>query len=211
MNWKQPSRYSRYAKPVFDRVVALILLIILSPVLLMGIVLSAIASRGQPFFVHERPGFREKPFRLLKLRTMRDPVDASGNPLSNIERITPLGHWLRKTSIDEIPQLFNVMAGHVSLVGPRPLQTWYLPHYSNNQRQRHAVLPGITGWAQVNGRNSISWEKKFELDIEYVRTQSLVFDLKILALTVYKVFNGGDVNAGATNTMASFAPRPQCS
>jgi len=211
MNWKQPSRYTRYAKPVFDRVAALVLLVILSPVLLLGIALSAIASRGQPFFVHERPGFREQTFRLLKLRTMRDAVDSDGNQLSNIERITPLGSWLRKTSIDEIPQLFNVLAGHVSLVGPRPLETWYLPHYSTNQRLRHSVLPGITGWAQVKGRNSISWEKKFELDIEYVRTQSLLVDMKILLLTVYKVLKGSDVNAGATTTMASFAPRPQCS
>jgi len=140
---------------------------------------------------------------------MRDPLDAKGNRLSNIERITPLGNWLRKTSIDEIPQLFNVLAGHVSLVGPRPLETWYLPHYTNNQRQRHAVLPGITGWAQVKGRNSISWEKKFELDIEYVRSQSMFLDLKILLLTVYKVLKGSDVNAGANTTMASFAPRPQ--
>jgi len=210
MNWKKPSRYSRYAKPAFDRAAALVLLIILSPVLLVGIVLAAIASRGQPFFVHERPGFREETFRLLKLRTMRDEIDARGNRLSNIERITPLGHFLRKTSIDEIPQLFNVLAGHLSLVGPRPLQTWYLPHYSNNQRQRHAVLPGITGWAQVQGRNSISWEKKFELDVEYVRNQSLLVDLKILVLTAYKVLKGSDVNSGTADTMASFAPRPQC-
>ncbi len=209
MNWKQPSHYSRYAKPAFDRVAALVLLIVLSPVLLVGIILSAIASRGQPFFVHERPGFREQSFRLLKLRTMRDEVDAKGNRLSNIERITPLGHFLRKTSIDEIPQLFNVLAGHISLVGPRPLEVRYLPHYTNNQRQRHAVLPGITGWAQVKGRNSISWEKKFELDIEYVRTQSLLLDLKILLLTVYKVLKGSDVNAGATTTMAPFAPKLQ--
>ena len=209
MNWKQPSRYSRYAKPAFDRVAALVLLIVLSPVLLVGIILSAIASRGQPFFVHERPGFREQSFRLLKLRTMRDEVDGKGNRLSNIERITPLGHFLRKTSIDEIPQLFNVLAGHISLVGPRPLEVRYLPHYTNNQRQRHAVLPGITGWAQVQGRNSISWEKKFELDIEYVRTQSLLLDLKILLLTVYKVLKGSDVNAGATTTMAPFAPKLQ--
>jgi len=209
MNWKQPSRYSRYAKPAVDRAAALVLLVVLSPVLLVGIVLAAIASRGQPFFVHERPGFQEKPFRLLKLRTMRGPVDAKGNRLSNIERITPIGDLLRKTSIDEIPQLLNVLAGHVSLVGPRPLETWYLPHYTNNQRQRHSVLPGITGWAQVKGRNSISWEKKFELDIEYVRNQSLALDLKILLLTAYKVLKGSDVNAGATTTMASFAPRPQ--
>jgi len=209
MNWKQPSRYSRYAKPAFDKAAALTLLIILSPVLLFGIVLSAIASRGQPFFIHERPGFREKTFRMLKLRTMRDPVDADGKRLDNVERITPVGNWLRKTSIDEIPQLFNVLAGHVSLVGPRPLETWYLPHYSLNQRQRHAVLPGITGWAQVSGRNSISWEKKFELDIEYVRSQSLLLDLKILLMTAVKVFKSSDVNAGANTTMASFAPRPQ--
>jgi len=209
MNWKKPSRYSRYAKPAFDRVTALILLIVLSPVLLVGIVLSAIASRGQPFFIHERPGFREKPFRLLKLRTMRNAIDANGKRLSNIERITPLGHWLRKTSIDEIPQLFNVLAGQISLVGPRPLETWYLPHYSDNQRLRHSVLPGMTGWAQVRGRNSISWERKFELDIEYVKTQSLWFDLKILFMTVYKIFNSSDVNAGSATTMDSFAPRPQ--
>jgi len=205
MNWKQPSRYSRYIKPIFDKLVALLLLIILSPVLILGVVLSTIASRGHPFFVHERPGLREKPFRLLKLRTMRSPVDANGQRLGNMERITPLGHWLRRTSIDEIPQLLNVLAGEISLVGPRPLQTWYLPHYSDNQRLRHSVLPGMTGLAQVSGRNSISWERKFELDIEYVKSQSLWLDLKILLLTVRRVFRSSDVNAGATTTMDSFA------
>ncbi len=209
MNWKKTSRYAQYTKPAFDRVVALLLLTVLSPVLLFGVLLSAIASRGQPFFIHERPGFRETPFRLLKLRTMRGPIDGNGRRLSNIERITPLGHFLRKTSIDEIPQLFNVLAGQLSLVGPRPLETWYLPHYSYNQRLRHSVLPGITGWAQVSGRNSISWERKFELDIEYVNKQSLLLDLKILFMTAFKVFNSDDVNAGATTTMDSFAPRPQ--
>jgi len=209
MNWKTPSRYARYIKPAFDKVVALLLLIVLSPVLLVGVVVSAIASRGQPFFIHERPGYREKPFRLLKLRTMRSPMGANGKRLSNIDRITPLGHFLRKTSIDEIPQLFNVLAGHISLVGPRPLETWYLPHYSDNQRLRHSVLPGMTGWAQVRGRNSISWERKFELDIEYVESQSFVLDLKILLMTVVKIFRSEDVNAGETSTMDSFAPRPQ--
>jgi len=209
MNWKKPSRYSRYTKPVFDRVVALFLLLILSPVLLLGLVLSAIATRGQPLFIHERPGYQEKPFRLFKLRTMRSREDANGRVLGNIERITPLGNWLRKTSIDEIPQLFNVLAGHVSLVGPRPLETWYLPHYSDNQRLRHSVRPGMTGWAQVMGRNSISWERKFELDIEYVKSQSLLLDLKILLMTVFTVFKPKDVNAGSNTTMDSFAPRPQ--
>ncbi len=208
MNWKKTSRYSRYAKPAFDRVVALLLLILLSPVFVAGVILAAIASRGQPFFLHERPGFREKPFRLIKLRTMRDPVDGSGKRLSNIERITRLGHWLRKTSIDEIPQLLNVLAGHISLVGPRPLEIWYLPHYSDTQRLRHSVLPGMTGWAQVHGRNSISWERKFELDIEYVNSQSLWLDLKILFMTVGKIFRSSDVNAGENSTMDSFAPRP---
>ena len=209
MNWKKHSRYSRYIKPAFDRVVALLLLIILSPVLIIGVLLSAIASRGQPFFVHERPGFREKPFRLLKLRTMRGPIGVNGKRLNNIERITPLGNWLRKTSVDEVPQLFNVLAGHLSLVGPRPLEMWYLPHYSDNQRMRHAVLPGMTGWAQVSGRNSISWERKFELDIEYVESQSFLLDMKILVLTVFKIFKSNDVNAGEATTMDSFAPRPQ--
>ena len=209
MNWKDPSRYSRYVKPAFDRVVALLLLIVLSPVLVVGVLLSTIASRGQPFFVHLRPGFQEKPFRLLKLRTMRDPLDASGRRLSNIERITPLGNWLRKTSIDEIPQLINVLAGEISLVGPRPLEIWYLPHYSDNQRLRHSVLPGMTGLAQVRGRNSISWDRKFELDIEYVESQSFMLDVKILLLTVVKIFKSSDVNAGATTTMDSFAPKPQ--
>jgi len=205
MNWKTPSRYCRYFKPAFDRVVALVLLIVLSPVLSFGVLLAAIASRGQPFFIHERPGFREKPFRLLKLRTMKGPLDADGRRLSNIERITPLGRLLRKTSIDEIPQLINVLAGEISLVGPRPLETWYLPHYSDRQRLRHSVLPGMTGLAQVRGRNSISWERKFELDIEYVESQSFMLDLKILLMTVVKIFKSSDVNAGETTTMDSFA------
>jgi len=209
MNWKKRNHYSRYIKPAFDRVVALLLLIVLSPVLVLGVMLSFIASRSNPFFFHERPGYHEKTFRLIKLRTMRSPLDADGKLLSNIERITPLGNWLRKTSIDEIPQLINVLAGEISLVGPRPLQTWYLPHYSDNQRLRHSVLPGMTGLAQVKGRNSISWERKFELDIEYVNSQSLLLDLKILFMTLSKIFKGSDVNAGSTSTMDSFAPRPQ--
>lgn len=162
-------------------------LILLAP--LLGLIAFLVwRDLGRPvFFKQVRPGLEGKPFELIKFRTMTDERDADGNPLPNEVRLTPLGRALRALSLDELPELFNVLKGDMSLVGPRPLLMRYLPRYSPEQRRRHEVKPGITGWAQVNGRNAISWEDKFALDVWYVDNLSLALDLKILALTVLKV------------------------
>jgi len=199
--------YRKYFKPTLDIVLALFLIVTLSPILFFGLIAASYDSRGKPFFVHTRPGYLEKPIGLLKFRTMRDEYDRNGRQLGNIERITKIGRLLRTTSIDELPQLFNVALGQLSLVGPRPLQTWYLPHYTPRQRLRHSARPGITGLAQVSGRNSLSWEEKFELDVEYVESQSFWLDLKILVKTCVKVFNPKEVNSGAGDTMEAFVKK----
>ena len=199
--------YKNIVKPILDRVGACVLLVLLSPVLMIGFVAAAIDTRGNPIFRHTRPGLNEKPFQLLKFQTMRDEFDANGKQRSNIERITRIGRILRNTSIDELPQLFNVLGGSLSLVGPRPLQMWYLPHYSDEQRKRHSVRPGITGLAQVSGRNSLSWTEKFELDVQYVNSFSFWLDVRILARTCKKVFCANDVNSGTNNTMDAFVKK----
>ena len=199
--------YKNCLKPVLDRLFACILLVLLSPLLVIGFIASAIDTRGNPVFRHTRPGLNEKPFRLLKFQTMRNEFDANGRQLSNIERITRVGRVLRSTSIDELPQLFNVLGGTLSLVGPRPLQMWYLPHYTDEQRKRHTVRPGITGLAQVSGRNALSWTEKFELDVQYVNSISFWLDMKILVKTCRKIFSAGDVNSGSGNTMDAFVQK----
>lgn len=201
--------YQNFVKPVFDITAAAIGLVLLSPILLLGIFLAAVSARGNPFFVHERPGYKEQLLRVVKLKTMRDGLSRDGEPVPTLERITPIGRFLRSTSIDEIPQLLNVIKGELSLVGPRPLEVWYLPHYNNEQRRRHDVKPGITGLAQVNGRNALTWEQKFTLDVEYVDNVSFLMDLKILFKTVVKVLRMSDVNSGSsTETIEPFAARP---
>ena len=199
--------YKNVVKPILDRVCACVLVVLLSPLLVIGFVAAAIDTRGNPVFRHKRPGLNEEPFKLLKFKTMRDEFDADGRQRSNMERITRIGQILRSTSIDELPQLFNVLGGSLSLVGPRPLQMWYLPHYTDEQRQRHSVRPGITGLAQVSGRNSLSWTEKFELDVQYVNAISFWLDVKILAKTCKKVFSAGEVNSGAGNTMDAFVKK----
>ena len=199
--------YKNNVKPALDRIIACLLLIVLSPLLFAGFIAAAIDSRGNPIFRHTRPGLNEKPIQLLKFQTMKDEFDANGRQLSNIERITRIGRILRNTSIDELPQLFNVLEGSLSLVGPRPLQMWYLPHYTDEQRKRHSVRPGITGLAQVSGRNTLSWVEKFELDVQYVNTMSFWLDLKILAKTCSKVFSAGDINSSSGNTMDAFVKK----
>jgi lipopolysaccharide/colanic/teichoic acid biosynthesis glycosyltransferase len=188
-------------KYFFDRVIALLLLILLFPILAIIALCIKFSSVKQVFFIHQRPGLNTQPFNLIKFKTMNDKKDKTGILLPNKERITPLGAFLRKTSLDEIPQLINVLKGDISFIGPRPLEMRYLPLYTKKQNLRHTVKPGISGWAQVNGRNAISWEKKFELDLFYVQNVSFSLDLKIFFLTLQKVIIGSGVNANDTQTV----------
>jgi len=191
-------------KRFFDVVVSAVALFLLSPV--MFVVSQKIAKNlGKPvLFRQERPGLNGMAFEMVKFRSMRDAVDEVGNTLPDSERLTSFGKKLRSSSLDELPGLWNVLKGDMSLVGPRPLLVEYLPLYSNEQSRRHDVRPGITGWAQVNGRNAISWEEKFKLDVWYVDNQSLWLDIKILFLTVKKVFIREGVSAEGEATMTKF-------
>ncbi|MBQ4802011.1 sugar transferase [Aquimarina sp. MMG015] len=186
--------YRYFFKRVFDFSISLMLLICIGPIFLVLIIFLAIANNGKPFFVQKRPGKSEKIFSIIKFKTMNDLKDNEGNLLPDNERMTTVGTFVRKTSLDEIPQLINVLKGDMSLIGPRPLIIEYLPVYNETQKKRHNVRPGITGWAQVNGRNSITWKKKFEYDVWYVENCSFLFDLKILGLTLKKVLKKEDVN-----------------
>lgn len=191
-------------KRLLDVLGASLGLLILSPLIFF---LAWMVRRhlGSPvLFRQVRPGRHGLPFRMVKFRTMRDAVDFDGQPLSDAERMTPFGRCLRATSLDELPELWNVLKGDMSLVGPRPLLMEYLPLYTAEQARRHEVRPGITGWAQVNGRNAISWEKKFELDVWYVEHRSLLLDLKILYLTVKKVLVRDGISAEGEATMSKF-------
>lgn len=179
--------YLTLVKPVVDRLVAAILLIVLAPVL-VAIALCTAWIMGRPvIFRQPRPGFRGEVFTLMKFRTMREASDRAGAPLADDQRITGLGHFLRSTSLDELPELVNVLKGEMSLVGPRPLLCRYLDRYSADEARRHEIKPGITGWAQVNGRNGLTWEEKFKLDVWYVDNCSAFVDLKILLLTIWIV------------------------
>lgn len=184
-------------------------LLMLSPVILC---LAWMIRRrlGSPVLFRQiRPGLKGRPFEMIKFRTMRDAVDSNGQPLPDEERLTPFGRWLRSTSMDELPELWNVLRGDMSLVGPRPLLMEYLPLYSPEQARRHEVRPGITGWAQVNGRNAISWEEKFKLDVWYVDNHNLWLDIKILYLTVRKVFARDGISAEGEATMPKFTGNKQ--
>lgn len=196
--------YRNFFKRLIDFTAALCGLIILSPVLVTVMVGLALANRGKPFFFQLRPGKDEKIFKIIKFRTMTDERDIEGNLLPDSERLTKIGTFVRKTSLDEIPQLFNVLKGDMSLIGPRPLLPLYLPLYSEVQKRRHLVRPGITGWAQVNGRNAISWTKKFELDVWYVDNISFSTDLTILVLTFKKVFRSEGISQEGQATMEGF-------
>src|SRR5690554_8229415 len=164
----------------------------------------SIANRGRPFFFQKRPGKNEKMFKIIKFKTMNDKKDLEGNLLSDAERLTAVGKFVRKTSLDEIPQLLNVIKGDMSLIGPRPLLVDYLPLYNSIQKRRHEVRPGITGWAQVNGRNAISWEQKFNYDVWYVNNISLALDIKILFMTILKVFKSEGISQDGQATMTKF-------
>lgn len=191
-------------KRPFDFTVALGGLIVLLPVLAIVALLVRLRLGRPILFAQQRPGLHAKPFRMVKFRTMLDAVDANGALLSDEERLTPFGRFLRASSLDELPGLWNVVAGTMSLVGPRPLLMEYLPLYSPEQARRHAVRPGITGWAQVNGRNSLSWDDKFALDTWYVDNRSFALDLKILAMTVAKVLRRDGISADGEATMSRF-------
>jgi len=183
-------------KRIFDFLVGALLLLALAPVLIVLAVVILAKIGYPPFFVQRRPGLHEKSFPLVKFRTMSNDRDAKGDLLPNEMRLGDFGRWLRSTSLDELPELFNVLVGHMSLVGPRPLLVEYLPYYSAEQCRRHSVRPGITGWAQVNGRNALGWEQRFELDVWYVDNQSFWLDIRILFLTVRKVLRREDITAG---------------
>ena len=196
--------YRLLLKRWMDFVLSLMVLTVLSPVLLILIVAGAIAMRGNPFFIQLRPGMidkktgEEKIFKLIKFRTMSNEKDADGKLLPDDVRLNRYGRMLRRTSLDELPELFNILKGDMSLVGPRPLLVEYLPYYTAEERRRHSVRPGLTGWAQVNGRNNIaSWEERFNYDLEYVDKCSLVFDIKVLYITVVKVFKRSDILVGS--------------
>jgi undecaprenyl phosphate N,N'-diacetylbacillosamine 1-phosphate transferase len=177
---------------------------VLSPILLVIIVLLAFVNHGKVWFRQQRPGKDGKLFTVIKFKTMTDECDKEGNLLPDDRRLTPLGKFVRKASLDEIPQLFNVLLGHMSIVGPRPLLKEYLPLYNESQLRRHLVKPGITGWAQVNGRNTLSWQEKFNYDIWYVDNISLALDFKILFLTVIKVLKAEGISSESSITMEKF-------
>ncbi len=196
--------YKKIVKPFFDFLASLIGLLLLSPIFICVTLLLTIANNGSPFFFQLRPGKNQKIFKIIKFKTMNDKKEANGNLLSDAERLTKIGNFVRKTSLDEIPQLLNVLKGDMSLVGPRPLLTNYLHLYSNFQNRRHELKPGITGWVQVNGRNSVSWEKKFELDVWYVDNCSFWLDVKILFKTIEKVVKSDGITAENSATIEPF-------
>jgi undecaprenyl phosphate N,N'-diacetylbacillosamine 1-phosphate transferase len=196
--------YKLYFKRVFDFFVAFFGLLILSPVFLIVTICLFLANQGKPFFFQTRPGKKGELFKIVKFKTMNDRKDTSGNLLPDSERLTSIGSFVRKTSLDEIPQLINVLKGDMSLIGPRPLLVQYLPLYNEHQLRRHEVRPGITGWAQVNGRNAISWNQKFDYDVWYVDNLSLGLDIKIFFLTIKKVFVREGISADGHATIEAF-------
>lgn len=196
--------YKSFFKRLFDFAAALVGIVLLGPIFIMVTIGLYFANQGKPFFFQVRPGKNEKLFKIIKFKTMNDKKDAEGHLLADAERLTPVGAFVRKTSLDEIPQLINVLKGDMSLIGPRPLLPEYLPLYSEQQGRRHEVRPGISGWAQVNGRNAISWPQKFEYDVWYVEHLSLLLDIKILFLTVKKVFISEGISQEGQVTMERF-------
>lgn len=197
--------YRDYIKRILDFTLALVMLVLLSPLLIVVYIWLTIANKGAgALFTQDRPGKDERIFKLYKFKSMTDERDAKGNLLPDAQRLTQVGRFVRKTSLDELPQLWNVLKGNMSFIGPRPLLVQYLPLYNEEQRRRHNVRPGITGWAQVNGRNAISWEQKFKLDIYYVDHLSLWLDIKIIWLTIKKVIVREGINSETSATMEAF-------
>ncbi|PIX10191.1 MAG: lipid carrier--UDP-N-acetylgalactosaminyltransferase [Flavobacteriaceae bacterium CG_4_8_14_3_um_filter_34_10] len=196
--------YKTLLKPLLDFTAALTGILLLSPIFLLVTLGLFVSNNGKPFFFQLRPGKDGKIFKIVKFKTMNDKKDHEGNVLPDAKRLTKIGSFVRKTSLDELPQLFNVLKGEMSLVGPRPLLPEYLPLYSEEQNRRHEVKPGITGWAQVNGRNAISWEDKFKYDVWYVNNVRFLVDMNILFLTIKKVLGSEGINSETTATMEKF-------
>lgn len=196
--------YARFWKRLLDFLLALTALLVLSPLLLLLTLAGAVAMRGNPFFAQPRPGRGERIFRLIKFRTMSDRRDASGALLPDGERLNGYGRFLRKTSLDELPELFNILVGQMALVGPRPLLTAYLPLYSEEQHHRHDVRPGLTGYAQVHGRNAVPWEERFRMDVWYTQNITFRLDCRILLDTVRVVFRHDGIGSGTSETMEPF-------
>lgn len=186
--------YKSFLKRLLDFFIALATLLLFGWLILIIALILRVANKGKAFFLQERPGYKGRPFKIIKFKTMSDQTDDDGNLLPSDDRITKVGAFLRNTSLDELPQLINVLKGDMALVGPRPLMMRYLPLYSEEQMRRHDVRPGITGWAQVHGRNSISWSEKFKLDVWYVDNYSLKTDIQVLLLTIKKVFTEEGIN-----------------
>lgn len=191
-------------KNIFDKLLALFLIVLFSPIYLIVSFLILIKMGRPILFKQQRPGYKEKIFGIYKFRTMTNEKDKEGNLLPDSQRLVGIGKFIRSTSLDELPQLFNVLKGEMSFVGPRPLLIEYLPLYNDKQKRRHEVKPGITGWAQVNGRNAISWEQKFEYDAWYVDNQSFFLDMKVLWMTFLKVVNRSDISSDTSVTMEKF-------
>lgn len=199
----------KYIKRILDIISSLLAIILLSPLLLVLTIMGAVEMKGNPFFAQERPGKDEKIFKLIKFRTMTNAKDKDGNLLSDADRLTRYGKFLRNTSLDELPELFNILKGDMSVIGPRPLLVQYLPRYNEYQHRRHEVKPGLSGWAQVNGRNAISWEEKFEFDVEYVDNYSLSMDIKILFMTILNVLKRDGISSQTSVTMEEFMGTPE--
>ena len=196
--------YLKAGKRLVDISVSVTALLALLPALFLLVPALALANGGNPFFIQARPGRYERPFWLVKFKTMNDRCAPDGHLLPDADRLTPIGRLVRKTSLDELPQLWNVLKGEMSLIGPRPLLVEYLTLYTDHQRKRHTVRPGITGWAQVNGRNTLSWEKKFEYDVWYVSNRSFELDCKIMAMTIQKVLKSDGISSASSVTMEKF-------
>jgi lipopolysaccharide/colanic/teichoic acid biosynthesis glycosyltransferase len=196
--------YRHFIKPLGDFIVSFFLLIILSPIIIITSLFLLVANKGKVFFFQQRPGLQEHPFNIVKFKTMKDAFDKDGKPLPDELRLTRVGTFVRSASLDELLQLVNVLKGDMSLVGPRPLLMQYLSRYTPEQAQRHNVKPGITGWAQVNGRNAISWEQKFAYDVEYVEKESFYLDIKILWMTIINVIKRKGISGQDSVTMQEF-------
>lgn len=196
--------YKFYGKRILDIIISLGLFLVFSPIFILIWLILIISNNGYAFYFQNRPGLNGEIFKIIKFKTMRDAFDENGKPLSDANRITKIGSIIRKTSFDELPQLINVLRGEMSMVGPRPLLVDYLPLYDESQLKRHSVKPGVTGWAQINGRNSINWERKFELDLWYVSNFNFLLDLKILILTFFNVIQGKGISQKGHVTVGPF-------
>lgn len=202
--------YAKFFKRLFDFLLSLSAILLLSPIILILSIVGAVAMGGNPFFVQKRPGKKKKDgkeriFRLIKFRTMSNKKDKDGNLLPDEVRLNKYGKFLRSTSLDELPELFNILIGTMAIVGPRPLLVEYLPYYTEEERRRHDIRPGLTGWAQVNGRNNLDWDKRLAKDVEYVDNISFAFDIKILFLTVKKVVSHADISENTNATEGNLA------